>query len=381
MALLFGYRAARALAWTMVQMQLGRAVRKNDEVLNIPILLGPVGTGKTSIGRHIAGELGYAMVKINCGESADPTEVSGLPVPWRIKEEAGKPPYMEWVLNQSMHEACERPVLLFFDDIDKAQPLVEGALLGIFGERRVRDRMLHPETVIIAAGNRVENDVLARRLSESLRTRATIINIEPRLGDFEYFIAEHQRQNPDMPTIVHPAVTGFLRYRPAQLHSHDPEADRFPTPRGWVEVSEYLHRYEPTDDITESKKKGPGAWQVMIGLKCGEAVAADFWSWYSIVSKIDVKKLLTQGMLTYELSKDETDFTANYAAVFAVAQELNRRGVKKEYQGLVKYVKALDPELRVALLTQLSKTARNQVAKALPAIADVLLSDIVALGE
>lgn len=341
-------------------------------MLNIPIILGGVGLGKTSIARSIAQTLGYKLVKINCGECGDPTDVSGLPVPWRIKDEEGEEPYMQWVLNHSMHIACTEPVVLFFDDIDKSPTLVEGALLSIFGERTARNRKLHPETVVIAAGNKVEDDALARRLSESLRTRGTIIHLEPRLNDFGAFA----RANP---TVVHPTILGFLAYRPNLLHKHNADADRFPTPRSWVEASAYLFHYAPEEDVTEDKSKS--AWKTFIGLKCGDPAANEFYAWFSIVSKVDVQKLLTTGQVEHNLTDTEDIAVVAYAAIFAVAQELNTNGARKEHVGLAKFLKNLHPEHRIALLTQLNMTARRKIAEVQPGTADILLSDIVALGE
>lgn len=368
----FGYRAVEALVTAECSMQLTRSAEDEDEVLHIPIILGGVGLGKTSIARHVARQLGYKLVKINCGECGDPTDISGLPVPWRIKDQEGQEPFMEWVLNRAMHEACVEPVVLFFDDIDKAPALVEGALLSIFGERTARDRRLHKETVVIAAGNRVEDDALARRLSESLRTRGTVINLEPKLSDF----AAYAKKNPER---VHPAVLGFLTYRPALLHKHDPEADRFPTPRSWVEVSSYLFKYEPTADVAKDKSRS--AWRTFVSLKCGDPAANDFHAWWSICSRIDVQTLLLTGEISHNLTDTADTAVVDYAAIFAVATELNAKGVRKEHVGLVKYLEDLHAEHRIALLTQLSMPARTKIATVLPAAADIMLSDIVPMGD
>lgn len=365
----FGYRAVQELVLAECAMQLERAMAGDDEVLNVPIILGGVGLGKTSIARYVARQLGYELVKINCGECSDPSEF-GMPVPFFLKNaENIEHSYMPWVLNRALHVACERPVVLFFDDIDKAPALVEGALLGIFGERSTRDRRLHPETVLIAAGNRVDDDALARRLSESLRTRGTCIHLEPRLSDFAAFA----RDNPER---VHPAVLGFLTYRPSLLHKHDAEADRFPTPRCWVEASAHLFRNEPKAKLKEAKSHE--VWKTAIALKCGEPVANEFWAWWTICSRIDLKKLLLTGEIEHNVEGAEGALI-HFAAIFALAQELNTKGAKKEHAGLIVFLKALEPEHRVALLTQLTHGARAKVAKALPETASFLLSDIVAL--
>jgi hypothetical protein len=367
----FGFREAHELALFEVKMQLERASAKVGEVLNIPILLAPVGVGKTAIARLIAAELGYDLIKVNCGECGDPTDIAGMPVPWRIKDAQNEDPYMEWVLNRTMHEACIRPVVLFFDDIDKSPALVEGALLSVFGERTARDRKLHSGTVVIAAGNRVQDDTLARALSESMRTRGTIIHIEPRLADFEVYAA-------DSPDAVHPAVLGFLRYRPAFLHKHESEADRFPTPRGWVETSASLYKHS---DKARLGKKGPNLWKTIVALKVGEPVSNEFSAWYDICARINVKKLLTDGELEDTFSKEDQPVIP-YAVAFAVSQELNQNGVKKTYTGFETYLKGIQGEHRVALWMQLDKTARKRMADSLPGVASMLLSDVVRIeGE
>jgi hypothetical protein len=205
---------------------------------------------------------------------------------------------------------------------------------------------------------------LARRLSESLRTRGTIINLEARLADF----SEYAKHNPEA---VHPTILGFLSYKPALLHAHDPDADRFPTPRSWTEVSSYLFAFDPDADILEDKSNR--AWKTIISLKCGDPASNDFHAWWEIVAKIDVKKLLTTGELEHTMDT-ENEAIVHYAAVFAVAQELNNKGPKKEHKGLGTYLRNLHPEHRVALGMQLTDSTRGKVIKVLPEAADLMMS-------
>lgn len=373
---LFGYRAALELVKLEVEMQLERALdlkelaEKGDpynEVLHIPLLLAGVGLGKTSILREIEVELAQPLIKINCGENGDPSDVSGIPNIFALKDRKGghDKAYTEWVLNRALHRACEEPVVLAFDDIDKAPPLVEGALIGIFGERKVRDRYLHSGTVVLAAGNRAGDDILARELSESIRTRATTILMEPRFDDFEIY----GRANPDK---VHPVILGFLAYKPTLLHAHNPDAYRFPTPRSWCEVTPYLYKFEDRQKLDS----GHNAWSTLIELKCGEAASRDFTAWYEIVRRVDVPKILAEGVLEHSLNQSDVSMV-DYAAVFALSNYINLHSLTTKDKGLTKYLKGLRPEHRVALLSQLSTQAKQKTAKVLPDTADVLLSDMI----
>lgn len=370
----FGYRSALELTKLEVLMQLERAgaqaTRRSkganyNEVLHIPLLLAPVGVGKTSIIGEIEIEFSLPLIKLNCGENGDPTDVSGMPVPTLIKQTKGGR-YMEWVLNYAMHRACEEPVVLAFDDIDKATPLVEGALIGIFGERRARDRWLHPGTIIIGAGNRTSDDRLAHQLSESLRTRATTIIMEPNFADFDAYAEKH-------PDKVHSVIRGFLHYSKSSLHKHEPDAIRFPTPRGWVEASSYLSRYPANHPIYGVKD----AWSVFVELKCGEATASDFNAWYRIVRLVDVPRILADGTLDRSAGGATNDHMIDYAAIFALAQHLNSNPIKAKHTGLLKYLKEIAPEQRVALAMQLTHPVRSKIADVLPETANILLADLI----
>jgi hypothetical protein len=67
----------------------------------------------------------------------------------------------------------------------------------------------------------------------------------------------------------------------------------------------------------------------------------------------------------------------DYAAIFALSSHINKSQLTKKDTGLVKYLAGLQPEHRVALLSQLSTKAKQHTAKTLPDTADMLLKDLV----
>lgn len=362
------------------------------EVLNVPCILGPTGAGKTAMAEMEASEFTLPLRAINNGENSDPTDVSGVPVPTMIrklmlegtdgeKKEAAAH-YMEWVLNRYAAEACETPVFLFFDDLDKAPPPVQGALLGILGNRQFRDKKIHKHTLIMCAGNRVEDDMYANQISESLRTRATIIEMRPDVVSFcEYGTTSGK---------IHPIVMGFLQYKPDYLHKWMDGVTRFPTPRGWREASVHMNEFpDPFEDLFGSGTKDN--WRQIVAEKCGAPVSKDFWGWFKIIRQIDVKELLETGkinkiMLVDDEKKPVDKRMAQFAAIFAIASELNTKGVKKTHVGL-DYIfdssnkDGIEKEMRIALAVQLSRPARTEIGKLFPKAANELLSQIVPLDR
>jgi hypothetical protein len=371
-------------------LQCELALAGDPEVLNIPCVLGPVGSGKTSMAAEEASAFGLDLLSINNGENSDPTDVSGVPLPSQLKDlEYGgevsaehrnaKGQYMEWALNRFAAEACARPVMLFFDDIDKAPEPVQGALLGIMGNRRFRDKKIHPGTIILAAGNRTDDDRLANDLTESLRTRLTVFEMKPDVASFMDYAHRSKR--------IHEIVLGFLGYKPEFLHKRIDGANRFPTPRGWREATVHLNAHpDPFEDVYGTKDNNN--WHEIIAEKCGAPVAKDFWAWYKVIRMIKVKELLETGIIATKIKDDQgkeiEGRMAQFAAMFAISSELNTNGVKKAYKGLntifdAKNPHGIEPEMRIALAMQLNRDARKDIGALFPAAANAMMQAITPL--
>jgi AAA domain (dynein-related subfamily) len=370
-----------------LKIQAKLALSGDNEVMNVPLLMSGVGGGKTSMARAQAERFSLPLRAINNGENSDPTDVSGVPVPWSIRQlmsngtvseqEEAKNEYMKWVLNRYAEEACQEGVFLFLDDLDKAPPPIQGALLGIIGNRRFRDRAIHPSTLIMAAGNRTTDDIFAHQISESLKTRLTIIEMDPDVISFcDYGIRTGR---------IHEMVCGFLQYKPEFLHKWMDGVNRFPTPRGWREVT--VHFNESPDAFSDPLKTGGNDnWKTIVAEKCGDPVSKDFWAWYKIIRRVDVDVVLRTGSIDASIKGDDgkpaDKRMAEFATIFAVAQRLNTQGVKKEYVGLNNLFdnqnkNGISKEMRVALAVQLKREVRTQIAKLFTKAADQMMEVLV----
>jgi hypothetical protein len=339
--------------------------------LSIPALLGPVGIGKTDMAQELAIEMSSKMddslifEPIATGEASDPTDTSGIP--WVItvddpNGEATKKDYrVLWALNRAAYQACRMPTLLLFDDIDKATNIVVNSLLNLFVHRRFKDFALHPKSLMMTAGNRTQDDIHANRLSESLRTRMTIIEVE---ADFEDF-ANYAKKTGN----IHDHLIGFLTARPELLHKHEENVYRFPTPRGYREASLHMWKYPESD------------WPDIVERKLGKPVRNDFVAWHKILSKVDVEHILRVGyvkdMPTDIVGKKMMEF----AAIFALTMHLNKKdGVQPGWAGFDPYIDSLkdSPEMKIAFLLQLTEKARSAVRQLYPTAAGKIMATVIA---
>lgn len=348
-------------------------VQYKTQYLNIPCLMGGVGIGKTEGAFQLSIRLcdvvedSLLFEPVATGEAGDPTDTAG--VPWVISVDCGpngeKDHKVLWVLNRAAYQACHVPTLLLFDDIDKATPMVVNALLNLFVHRRYKDYALHPKSLMMCAGNRTTDDAHANALSESIRTRVTIIEMETNIEDFSEWALEGDEER------INPLLLGFLQGKPDLLHKHQEGVWRFPTPRGYREAS--LHMKEFQD---------PKRWKKMLERKLGVAAANDFWAWYTILRNIDVDFILDNGHLKEKvvgydkMPAEVAEKMGEFAAVFAIVDRLNTK-IKSNHTGLEKFIDGLSPELRVAFLLQLKEQTKREFRKHYQAAAGKIMGGII----
>jgi hypothetical protein len=337
--------------------------------LSIPLILGPVGAGKTAIASMASVEWELPLMSINSGENSDPTDVTGIPFPTNDSE--GR--YTEWILNKIARAAILSPIMLLIDDVDKAPQPLMNALLAIAATRQFRGTPIHRGTLIIMAGNRVDDDISANPISESLLTRVTTIEMVPDLESFSTYGTTPTSYRPELARdkgaqAIHPTVLGYLHYKPEHLHKWGDGVNRFPTPRGWWEVSRHMYRYDDGPDHL--------GWANIVSRKCGDHVGTDFKAWAAVISKIDLPELLEKGNPVWNNVTGKERRMFQYAAIFAMSSAL-AKSVKASYKGLPKIVGLLADEMKVALLVQLSSKTRSAIDKKFAGTMAVLMEPIV----
>ena len=201
-------------------------------VLNIkkPILIrGRHGIGKSETIYQVAKSMDMPVVERRASQMTE-GDLLGLPdnrdvVVNGIKATTFNPP--DWFVT-----ACTEPVVLFFDEIDRATMEVRQGIFELTDSRKINGHYLHEDTVIMGAVNGGEHGAQYQvgEFDPAELDRWTVFDLEPTVEDF---LQWSKGKIDDM-------VWDFINQNHKHLlHEDDYEPNKvYPTPRSWVRFNE-----------------------------------------------------------------------------------------------------------------------------------------------
>jgi len=149
-----------------------------------PCFVGEAGTGKTSRAKQLAAETGRIYIPFLLHHHL-PEDVGGFPRPILEQE------LVKFLATEEIKTACEKPTLLFLDELDKPDPQVVSTVLSLLSERRFRWSLnLHPQTVILGAMQ--PNDLWLANDEKTREAMASRFVWLPIVNDWSYIAHKYQ---------------------------------------------------------------------------------------------------------------------------------------------------------------------------------------------
>lgn len=231
------------------------------------LVRGPTGIGKSHITQAIGKQLGLPVIDVR-GSTMDESKVTGIP-----DFEAGKAFKKAMFLLPSWYvRACQEPVLLFLDEMNRANPQVLQAFFQVVLDRCLGNDAngepmpLHPQTRVYAAVNfGSEYDVV--EMDPALLRRFWTVDIEPDVHQWCEWATKAGKAS---------VLVDFIRQHP-QHWRVDPGSNKvtpgsvLPTPASWDRYDTSLrHMGIDLDEVAGHKDDGT-AYAVARGFVGNEA--------------------------------------------------------------------------------------------------------------
>lgn len=313
-----------------------------------PAIWGGPGIGKSALGREVAKQL-QAPLYILDAPLLQPFDYA-IAVPDHQNKKV--------VLYSTGFLPDRGPAVVLIEDLPHAKQYQQIPLLQIVHDRRIGNLHFPDDVYFIITGNRETDLAGVVSLISPLNNRLFHINM---VADVDEWLIWAKS------TEIHPAITGFLTYRPDLLYQNPEEGKKaWPTPRSWHMASDLI-------------KVNPAASEKSLRFKLagtvGDAAATVFMTWYKYLQNVDPAEILEQGKLPQTSDRGQI-----FATVQSVAGLIKAKGTKyiqKTGQNILNFFNWLPGEFKMSFLKELITYSPEGKANTTILIAVMNLSEIM----
>ena len=192
-----------------------------------PVLLrGRHGIGKSTVVYQFADSQGMEIVERRASQMTE-GDLVGLPT---IEDNSTtfNPP--DW-----FKAACDRPVVLFLDEVDRATLEVRQGIFELTDSRKLNGHNLHPDTLVFAAVNGGEHgsQYQVGEMDPAELDRWTVFDIDPTVEDWLSWASDAD---------ISPEIWNFINQNRTHLeHTDDYEPNKvYPSRRSWERLDQCL---------------------------------------------------------------------------------------------------------------------------------------------
>lgn len=317
-----------------------------------PLFLhGAPGIGKSSVVNQAAEKIKASegvtdfFVKDIRLSQMDPTDLGGLPIPvGEGKDKAMGRIFPEWWPTGNEFG------ILFFDELNKGTPSTQAAAYQLILDRRMGDRELSPNVLIVAAGNRSSDNVTVYDMDSALQNRFPMhIQVEvPEREELEKYFESIGKN--DM------QVFGFWNYSERSIWRYDEKgADpSWASPRSWeflIDLLELTKDMNKADKMKELKNLSVSA--------VGDVVGREFAAFVRLNEQVDINAILDNPKLFADIERPDV----KHSVITEIADRYKRnKSLEKKAIDFVFGTTEL-PEYVMLALSMFSKANKNFVQK------------------
>ena len=319
-----------------------------------PVLIrGRHGIGKSELVYQLALTLGLPVVERRASQMTE-GDLMGLP---SITGESTR-----WNAPDWLKEACDNPVVLFLDEVDRATMEVRQGIFELTDSRKLNGWHLHPKTRIFAAVNGGEHagasSYQVGEMDPAELDRWTVFDVEPTVSDWLTWANDK----------VEPMVWDFINQNHAHLE-YTPDGGGYepnkvyPSRRSWVRLNKTV---DTACLLAEPKQNLASLYNIACSFVGFEAAVAfrDFCEKYERI--VTIEDILDRGQVEKTVDFGINDHLALVEKLEASAL-LESPLTPSQIQNLANWFVTLPSEVAMKLFASIGQVADNSNVIALHA--------------
>jgi MoxR-like ATPase len=253
-----------------------------------------------------------------------------------------------WNAPDWLKEACDNPVVLFIDELDRATTEVRQGFFELTDSRKIFANELHKDTLIFAAcnGGDAASQYQVADLDPAELDRWTVFDLEPNVEDWLNWAS----------TGINKIVWDFINSNHTHLeHQDDFEANKvYPSRRSWHRLSDAL----ADTDLIVAGVRNPVLYNIANGFVGFEAAAAlgDFI--YQYKRQVSTSDILDKGKVDLVKDFDINEHTA-LCEKFKNDNCWTKELSSKQIGNLAAFCKELPSEVLAKMLNDIQTSEKN----------------------
>ena len=304
-----------------------------------PVLLrGRHGIGKSTGVYQYAAKIGLPVVERRASQMTE-GDLVGLPSVEGASTSFNPPDWFK--------RACDEPVVLFLDEVDRATLEVRQGIFELTDSRKLNGHHLHEDTLVFAAVNGGESgeQYQVGEMDPAELDRWTVFDLEPSVEDWLTWASDNN---------IDSALWDFINHKRQHLeHSDDFEPNKvYPSRRSWERLNDCLTKANLLEEASVTLFNLTAAF---VGFEAAVAFN-DFIANYD--RQVSVEDILIKGDLTKVADFGINEHTAmvdKFEAVESFKEELPQAQINN----LARYFIMLPSEVAMKLWSVLGAGALN----------------------
>tara|TARA_R100001510_G_scaffold56896_1_gene63417 strand:+ start:632 stop:1708 length:1077 start_codon:yes stop_codon:yes gene_type:complete len=312
-----------------------------------PVLLrGRHGIGKSTVVYQFADKVGLPVVERRASQMTE-GDLVGLPTVDGNSTSFNPPDWFK--------TACDKPVVLFLDEVDRATLEVRQGIFELTDSRKLNGHVLHSDTLVFAAVNGGEHgsQYQVGEMDPAELDRWTVFDVEPSVEDWLTWAKDGS---------ISDVTWDFINQNRGHLeHSDDFEPNKiYPSRRSWERLDECLKKASLLDDT--ALESSPTLFNLTAAFVGFEAAVSfnDFVGNYD--RQVSVEDILVHGKLEKVADFGINDHTA-LIDKFEAAESFKDALEQNQIDNLARYFILLPSEVAMKLWSVLGNGALDNTIK------------------
>jgi hypothetical protein len=280
-----------------MQLKLWRLIRPRAGVV---MIRGKAGVAKSATCKAIADGISYNGQPLKFIDlRLSQMDETHFGFPYRAKAEDGNYEVMDYAMPEWFEEACKRPTLINFEELNRCSQDVQNAALEILNERTLHGKKIPDHVYMVATGNMGEEDGCnVQEFDNALINRLIMVDFELSYEQWcEYFA------NENVTNYVVDFIADFKEkhYYTSKTKILENEGKPFASPRSWTNLSEVLLPMAENAElgrILSFTKKYAASY-------VGKEASNDFQEWLSTINRLTFDKLIAGKNREYYFSNND----------------------------------------------------------------------------